>query len=72
MECCPHAGINQSGIYLRTLLEPPHAGMFAARPRREELAENALEVFADEERITVVIHSGRYQVSIEIYSEDTH
>jgi hypothetical protein len=70
MECCTHAGINQSGVYLRTLLEPEQTQWVAARPRREELAETALEVYADEETITVVIHSGRYQVSIEIGVDD--
>jgi hypothetical protein len=31
-----------------------------------EMAEGGIEVFAREDRILVVIHSGRYQITIEV------
>jgi hypothetical protein len=38
----------------------------AARPAVDELADGAVEVFAEDDVILVVIHAGRYQITIEV------
>jgi hypothetical protein len=47
-------------------METMQVSRYQAQPSAENLADGAVEVFARDGIILVVIHSGRYQITIEI------
>ena len=66
MECSTYVGICQTSLQLGAPAGVRETRGAALRTRREELAEQSVEIFADEEALTVVIHCGRDQISIEV------
>lgn len=66
MNCSTQVCEQQVYAYRRDQMETFKMMQEKKLPSAEIFADGAVEIFADDGTIVVVIHSGRYQISIEI------
>ena len=66
MVYCTQECVREPLSYRRNFMETMQVTNIQALPLAENFADGAVEVFARDGIILVVIHSGRYQITIEI------
>lgn len=66
MECCVNQIKPEMAVQRSSVLQTMQVAPTPTRPVAESFAETGVEIFAENGVIVVVIHCGRYQITIEV------